>query len=692
MKHYELTLPQKSINELQCFYPGTGISVICGAVIFEEKLDAETLVRAADTVIERHDALRLRFVTENGKTMQYVSSTHSTPDHMDFDSREAMREYCRKQAEIPFENNGSEMFRMTVFTIPEGTGIILCASHLISDAWTYSILAGDVYRIYRSMTNGEDIPDDIQSYTKYIERDRQYVLSEKYDADREYWLGKYSGCIQKTIIRACRKCSVGASAARFSAALSAELSSEADSFCRSAGISAAALFEAAVIIYLAKINEGNKYITIGIPVLERSCAAEKKTAGMFISTIPLTVEINENDSVSAVIRKISATKSEAFRHRRFPYSEILREIRRTADFSGQLFDVMVSCQNARTNIKASTEWFSNGFGELPFSVHFDDRDSLGRYTVTIDYQTEIFTQKEEIRLIFDRIVHILRRITGHGDAAVCDISILPEKEREMLVHTFNSTDAPLSDKCVHEAFSDMAKKYPDRTALVFHGKKYSCRQLDKMSDALAGYLRDNGIADNDIVPIISIRSPYIITAMLAVLKAGGAYMPVSPDYPNERIQAMLESVSAKHILTCGTVGEYMSATDLESFDYSYVSKTCSEKKTPDGICYVIFTSGSTGAPKAIAVTHRNVMNYCAANRFNVMGGVISGSDSGIVSVTDFVFDIFVTESILALLNVITIYFADDEEAVSQKALARLVCGVKVDIIQTTPHKNAQLYA
>ena len=121
----------------------------------------------------------------------------------------------------------------------------------------------------------------------------------------------------------------------------------------------------------------------------------------------------------------------------------------------------------------------------------------------------------------------------------------------MLIKRFNETSVGFaSDKCVHEAFSELAAKTPDRTALVFRGKSFTYAQLEEMSGALAAFLRDKGISHGDIVPIISGRSPHLIIAMLAVMKTGGAYMPVSPEYPAERIRFMLKNVGAKLALTC----------------------------------------------------------------------------------------------------------------------------------------------
>lgn len=688
MKQYELTAAQKNIDELQRFYKGTSISVLCGAVIFEEKLKRDILIQAANLLIQRHEALRLRFGTENGKTVQYVSNEYgNNAGFIEFSSFDEMRKYCGEQAHIPFEMNGSEMFRMAVFELPDRSGIMLCASHLISDAWTYSILAGEVYDIYSRLCEEKSIDGEVRSFTEYIRKYTEYQASEKYETDRTYWAKKYDRDIEETPVRVSRKVNVGAAAERYTTVFSTELSQAADIFCKESGISLAALFESAVLLYLAKVNKGNRTVTIGVPVLGRSSAKEKNTAGMFISTIPLTEEVNENESVMSLCRKTAAAHREIFRHRKISYGDILREIRERTGFSGRLFDVMVSCQNSRTDIPAKTEWFANGYCEVPMAIHIDDRDSLDRYTITIDHQTDIFANREEIRLFAERIKHIIRQIIARRDMTVKEISVLPDEEFEMLIHRFNDTSAAYQkDKCVHEAFSELAAKQPDKTALVFGEKEYTYGQLDRMSDALAHFLCDRGIGTNDVVPIIAHRSPYIITAMLAVLKAGGAYMPVSPDFPVRRTEYMINNAKATFVLTCGCSCETAQEIKLDRFDYSYCSKTPLNRCSPDDICYMIFTSGSSGKPKGTAITHRNVMNYCACNEFNVAGRIIKKDIKSIVSVADIVFDIFVTESILPLLNGMVIYLADDEQAVSQKALGRLISESGAQVLQTTPAK------
>ena len=683
MEKFNLTPAQRNIDDMQRFYSGTAISVLCGAVIFDEKLEPKLLLQAAKLVIKRQEALRLRFCVENGRTVQYVSSEGGEDiAFAEFADENALRSYCNTQAKLPFSGDG-EMFRMTVFALPEKTGIMLCTSHLIADAWTYSVLAHDVYKIYGQLSSGENADIEVQSFTSAAERRNSEKALEKRRDDLHFWVEKYTDGASPTPVKTYRREETDASAERNTVIIPHDISAAVKSFCKGNDVSEAVVFEAALMIYLSKINGNRSSVTIGVPVLGRSGVKEKSTAGMFISTLPLTVDIGE--STDGLFKKISDGHRDIFRHRDILLGEFLHGIKSKTDGSGRLFDAAFSFQNARTDIPAKTEWFGNGWLEVPLSVHIDDRDSLGSFTLTIDFRTAVFPQSSEVKLLARRFIHILKQVVSGKN--IGEISVLPDDESDMLIRRFNETSVDFaSDKCVHEAFSELAAKTPDRTALVFRGKSFTYAQLEEMSGALAAFLRDKGISRGDIVPIISGRSPYLIIAMLAVMKTGGAYMPVSPEYPPERIRFMLKNVGAKLALTCGADVDISEEIRLESFDYSYVSDTAPVKSSPEDICYAIFTSGSTGKPKGTLISHRNVMNYCSANRFNVVGGILGEDIRSIVSVTDIVFDIFVTESILPLLNGITIYLADDEQAVSQRALGSLIEESGAQVIQTTPTK------
>lgn len=684
MVFYKLTAPQKNIWGMRNYYGSEVISNICGAALFETKLDKAALEQAVNEEIRMRDSLRMRMSDKSGETVQYVCDyRYEKVDFKEFADLADLDRFGEEYARIPFESYDAKLYRFTVFEVCGRSGVIACMSHLISDAHTFSIMANSVFRTAR----GEAVERSECSYTDFIKSEEEYLRSEKYQKDKAYWTDKYRRMPEASPIRFTRISVSSAASERYTTAMSAEMTKSINTFCEENNVSQAVLFEAAVIVCLSKINPENRSVTIGTPILNRSGSREKNTAGMFVSTLPLTIEISENETALSLCAKTAEEHRRMFRHRKLPYSHILHDIRERTGFSGRLYDVMVSCQTSKTNIGADTRWYSNGFSDTPFVFHTDDRDSADRYTVTIDYLTEVFPQDGEIPLITERIFCIIRSIISDKSIAIDRIPILPVREYQKIIFDFNSTAVPYpKDRCVHQLFAERAKMSPDAAALYFEGNCFSYRQLDEMSNSLARRLREKGVKPNFAVPIMSVRSPYIIIAMLGVLKAGGAYMPVSPDYPEERVEYMLKAAAAKLVLTCGCSCKAAENIPLDSFDYSRGTEPLENVNRPDDMCYMIFTSGSTGRPKGTAITHKNVVNYCCRNSFNVCGNIIEENTGSIVSVTNFIFDIFVTESLLPLLNGIVIYLANDEQVLSQERLGRLITDNGITTIQTTPTK------
>lgn len=186
----------------------------------------------------------------------------------------------------------------------------------------------------------------------------------------------------------------------------------------------------------------------------------------------------------------------------------------------------------------------------------------------------------------------------------------------------------------------------------------------------------------------------MIVAMLGIMKAGGAYMPVSPEFPLKRIEFMLEIADISVILTFGydmaMDNKYFNENKIEiisldTIDYFANIHEVQNKNVHEDLCYIIFTSGSTGQPKGIAIKHQNIVNYCHGDECNICSKCIK-SDNNIVSVTNIIFDIFSTESLLPLVNGLTIYLANDAEIMSQNKLSKLIIENNIDVLQTTPTK------
>ncbi|MDD5873180.1 MAG: amino acid adenylation domain-containing protein [Clostridia bacterium] len=692
MKYYNLTTPQKNIWNLLKYYNDTAIGNQCGAIFFNEKRDSGLLRQALWAVISCQTGLRLRF-RENGEAEQYVSTEIADIPVMSFDTMEEYESYAKKFAKEPIGLIDCTMYRMVIFDVAGMSGVLVAMSHLISDAWTFSVVAAQTDAAYRSLVDGVKPEVQEADYTEYIQSENEYFHSDRYSKDKSFWESRYSAQPEKGVIRIRSTEQDDISADRITEKLSPVLERNIVKYCDEHQITPAVLFETALIIYLSKINPDNHSVTLGIPVLNRKNTREKRIAGMFVSTMPLTVELGADTVITELIEQITSAHMEIFRHQKYPYSDILKYLREKQSFSGNLYDAMISYQNAVTKTGARTEWYSNGYSEVPFVMHIDNRDSGKSHTINIDYQTAVFKDKREAEYIATRIEYILEQITLGEAVSAGDISIVPHEEMLKLVDEFNDTYVEYPrEKCVHELFTEQAEKTPDRTALVFENESFTYKQLDEMSNSLAHFLREKGVKRNDIVPIIAKRSWHVIVAMLGIMKAGGAYMPVSPNFPLERMEYMFEVSNAKIAISYGFDSKKLmnnsnvEIIDAGLIDYSRSTGSIENINNSEDTCYVIFTSGSTGKPKGVMICHINVVNYCDNNNNNVCSKVITYDNSKIVSVTNIVFDIFVTESILPLLNQKTIFLANDEETVSQGKLSALILNNNIDIMQTTPTK------
>ncbi len=687
---FPITIPQQNIWNLQKYYSKSSISNICGMLVFEERHNPKLLAEAVNAFVKNQEGMRLRFMEKGKEVFQYaVPYEWVEIPKLHFDDLNEAEKFFEQEGKKLFPMTESAMYRFFVFDTPEESGVCLCLSHLISDAFTLSLFCR---RIIEYLQNPDvETEHNIASYLDFVQAETDYLKSERFQKDSLYWSKRFSEKPSASHIKPECAESISAEAKRITKQINAKETARLKTWCDKNQVSLAVLFEAAVFAYLYRMNESPKETMIGSFVLNRATRHEKETAGMFISTMPLCVSVSGEDTPQSLCEKISAAHKELFRRQKYPYAQILKTVRETFDFSGGLFDVAVSYQNAvigcGKEFSYHTKWFPNGYSEIPLALHIDDREESGCLTINMDYQTEVFGA-DEAELLYERLYAILLQLTGEKNCSVGEMSVMSQAEYQKVMFDFNDTavDYP-KDKCVHELFCEQVKKTPNKVALVFEERGFTYRQLDEMSNALAHTLRDMGIKPNDIVPIIAKRSWYVIVSMLGVLKAGGAYMPVSPSYPTDRIEYMMHIAKAELAVTYGYEG-YVSVKclPLETFDFSSYTDSVDNWNKPEDICYVIFTSGSTGKPKGVCIKHENLTNYCDNNHNSVCYRLIKTDCESIVSVTSIIFDIFVTESILPLLNGIVVHFASEIESVSQTKLSKLFLNYRIDVIQTTPSK------
>eukprot|EP00833_Pecoramyces_ruminatium_P006281 jgi/Orpsp1_1/1180313/evm.model.c7180000072888.1 len=310
-----------------------------------------------------------------------------------------------------------------------------------------------------------------------------------------------------------------------------------------------------------------------------------------------------------------------------------------------------------------------------------------------------------IKQILDSYIEVVRNINNLENSDIRNIEYIPMEQKERIIKEFNSdVNKEGCEKLYHEEFQKMAKQYPERIAIVFNEEKITYKELDEMSNSLAHYLRSEGVCRNDIIPVISDRSPYYIIGILGISKAGGAFLPIDKDLPDERIQFILGEINSKVILfsNCKDVIDKLrnnednikyNMYDLVKHDYSNNCNNINNINEPDDTCYVLFTSGTTGKPKGVLINHFNLLNNIKinynenngiSNNISLANYILKDKVHNILSITNYIFDISHNEITLSLVNGFTIVLADEYKISNINSLSDYILKNNVEFINTTP--------
>ena len=693
---YDLTNPQKSIWLTEQFYKNTPMENITGCVTILEKLNLKALQKAINLFVEKNDSFRLKFTIKDTKAVQYLSSFSKFEiENVLVETNQDVKKLETKMANNIFKILDNFLFSFKTFTFPDGHGgFILTAHHLIYDAWTASLVGTEIINYYEKIINSENL-DDISnpSYIDYIVSEQEYLKSEKFKKDKEFWNGIFNTIPEIATIPSVVNNSqdLSCKSKRKQFIIPKETITLINQFCKENKASIFNFFMAIFSIYISRVSSLDDF-TIGTPILNRGNFKEKQTTGMFISTIPFRVSVNHNISFAQFLSNISADFLKIFRHQKYPYQYLLEDLRKQDSSLPNLYNIALSYQNARTNaqtsfVKYESEWIETDYIADDIDIHIYDMNDTGNINIAYDYLISKYTI-DDICFIHARILHIINQILENNTINLKDIEIVTPDEKEKLLYTFNDTkmDYP-KDKTISQLFEEQVEKTPDNIAVVFGEDKLTYKELNERANSLANYLREHGTGRNDIVGIMVNRSLEMIISILAVLKSGACYIPIDPEYPQDRIEYMLDNSNAKLLLTFKKLDSKVNFNnklfvELDNELYNFNKDNLKNINEPDDLAYIIYTSGSTGKPKGVMLKHNNINNFIQG-----MCNIIDFTpNKTIVSVTTISFDIFVLESLLPLQKGLKIVIANEDEQNDIRLFNSLCIKNNVNIIQTTPSR------
>ena len=695
---YNLTNPQKSILLIDQFYPNTNVNNICGTVIVDEIVDFNILKKLMNHVVENNDSFRIHFTKSASEVKQYITDFNKFEvEILDIKNKEEINDVEKLVSQKAFNLFESNLFEFKMFRLPDKTGgFVLNIHHAISDGWSLGLISRKIMNTYAGFLHNNLEEIENHSYLNYIDDEKKYFNSEKFQKNKEYWNSLYktipaAGNLPSDLPNSSSDLSCKGERQLYS--IGKTKLQYITEFCRTHNISVFNFLIAIYSIYISKITGLNDF-TLGTPILNRSNFKEKNTIGMFINIVPLRITLNKNSDFVSFVNSIANNTLSLLRHQKYPYTSLLEDLRKQDASIPNLYNIVFSYQITKANNEAdckySTRWAFNGSAADNLTIHFFDLDEKGIINVAYDYKKSKYS-KNYIKNIHNRILEMIDEILKNPSIFIENIPFITNAEKSKILNDFNNTSIKYDkNQNVITSFIEQVKKFPNKTAIVCGDKKITYKELDKKSDILANHLILSGIKHQDIVGIMMNRSIEMAVSLLATLKVGAVYLPIDPSYPSDRIKYMLEDSNSKTILTNINTKLNLNINNIFVDFENEIFKSNSQKikvtLKPEDLIYLIYTSGSTGKPKGVMIKHQNITNFLLGTK-----QVINfDSSKTMVSVTTICFDIFVLEFWGGLTSGMTVVLANEIEQNNPIALNKLCLENNVNMIQTTPSRFSAL--
>ena len=700
-----LSFAQQRLWFLDQLEPGNPFYNIPTALRLRGKLDVEALRGSIHDLVRRHEVLRTRFPDEGGKPRQEILDDLEVElPVVDLSGlsgerqEEELRRRTVEEVRRPFDLATGPLFRATLFRLgPEDHVAVLVMHHIISDGWSIGIFVEELSKLYEAHSRGLEarLPELRIQYADFAKWQREWLSGEVLEEQVRYWKEQLAGSppVLELPTDRPRPAVQTFEGARKSRLYRKEILDGLRRIGREEGATLFMTLLAAFQTLLARYS-GQDDILVGTPIANRTLSETERLIGFFVNTLVMRTRFDGNPSFREVVQRVRETALGAYAHQDLPFEKLVEEIQPARDLShAPIFQVMFVLQNVPiSGLKLGDlklEPISLSTGTAAFDLTLEAMETSEGLGVSFEYNTALF-DGSTIERMLDEFQVLLEDIVRNPDEKVWRLRLLPKDEEHRILVEWNQTEAEFpSQVCAHEWFEELADSQPDAEAVRYRGQPVSYAELDRRANQLAHYLKEKGVGPESLVGLAVERSPEMVVGLLAVLKAGGAFVPLDPAYPKERLAYMIEDSGAGIVLTQERLlGLLPTPEGVETIcldrDWAEISTRSAERPVsgavPDNLAYVIYTSGSTGRPKGTMLQHRGLCNLARwqQREFGV------GPGSRVLQFSSLSFDASVWESVMALLSGASLVLVDRETVASGEDLVRAMRAEKVTIATIPP--------
>jgi len=618
-----LTHPEKRIYLTQAMHSESSLWNLAYSVKSVAPLDLPLLEKAVNHVVERNDALRLAFTEADGEIQQYCKDYKALRlDFMDFSRKGGEPAYdgwARSFAVITIWNSGQgPLFHCTCAKLTDSRwALAMKVHHIAADGTSAAIILTEILNSYSILLQNAPLPKEKKtSYGDYCRIEERYINSRDYSDDREYWMKGFQD-LPEPIELFPHSTQFSLETKRITHTLPEYLMKAIYRYCDDHHTTPFRLIMAALYIWLARTT-GASDLVIGSAMSNRLEPELRDAVGMFVSTVPVRLSTGMEADFATLVENVTTKIKETALHQRYPYDMLINDLREHHHQPVDLINVMlVQYMNGVFDSDTCCEFLCQGNTGEALTIYLS-YGGAGRHDEPIfmmaDYQVNVFTE-ERIGAFFEHMQNLLFDALGSPGKKLHALELLSASEKRTVLYHFNATDIeyPVS-KTLQELFEAQVKRTPEKTALVYREKSITYQELNTRTNQLAHALRSRGVGRGSIVGVIVDRTMDMIIAAMGVLKSGAAYMPVDPQYPEERMRFMMEDSGASILVTQSHYLARMAFVGkvLDIGDQSITKEDTDNPvllNSPDDPSCLLYTSGSTGNPKGTILEHTGMVNF-----------------------------------------------------------------------------------
>ncbi|WP_085585741.1 non-ribosomal peptide synthetase [Thalassospira mesophila] len=639
IKLLPLTSVQHDIWFDQMLNPDEPVYHIGGYTQVDTVLDHLRFTAAVNKLVEQHDALRIQIHIAHGLTpLQYFAESLIVNIKLiDLSAHADISFELQKEFVEPFDLAANDFEKRPLFRFvlikeaPEKFGFLAVYHHLIADGWSIGLLHKQLGVLYDALGRTESQHDVVgdehfPSYSDFIADDAQYLSSNRYHKDQKYWSDKFIQPPEPIFIP--RELSQQSNdrliselkpSQKQTLKLPRDLYNRLESFAIDQKFSIFHLLLSAIYLYFTRTTSSQELV-LGIPVLNRGNAAFKRTSGLFAGVNAVRFSFGRELSFVELLKEISSTLRQDYRHQRFPVSYLNRQLALQYPGFERLFDIGVSFEQSKHQtfgaLPVKPNVLSHGCEQTPLMLYVREIDSDKAVDIDFVYNLNYF-DAAQIDRIQTGYCGVLQQVLENPFQRISEFDLLDQSQIRQLAE-WNETflDFP-KHATVAKLFEKQVAITPHNPAVLFvdeQQKQWSLTyaELNCRSNQLAHYLQTYGIKPDTLVGICLDRSVEQLVAVLAVLKAGGAYVPLDPQYPPARLEYIIQDAGIE-LLICKGPHVQINGRVLDLLENQDAIDQCladnpAIASTADHLAYVIYTSGSTGKPKGVMINQFSVVN------------------------------------------------------------------------------------